>query len=689
MNRLHFALVGVGLSWAVSAATWTIYHEGHVPVKDGVAVAGAGTMTGVEQLTNALTQAVNGDTIIIKPGVYDLSVLEPMKVASFAYCYLCARDANGAVRQTKLVLKGECEKSWRDRSPEEETVLLGDDRATIFYAHGGGGRPTSIYNLVFEHGRRVSMSGIGDLGGGAISWAATEQFSLQNRTSLASNCVFRSCSSDGKGGGTYGLHVFDSFYTNCTAGAAGGGAYGFWNNNSGTKNTTNTFDRCVFVDCSAPNGGAIYAREMTSLSGCSFAGCRATDGNGGAVYVNGNLERVQDCTFTNCTTSGDAGGLQVVGNLDCLPNCTFTACASTSRNGGNGGAVNTRNGAKTDILGTVVDCTFSDCEGGWAGGAVFSDDIGAIENCTFLSNRVRKASGGAVYSAKNIASISNTMFVGNAARESSGGAIYAATSLGTITGSRFSDNAAASSWEGGGGIFTGTLSGVYSGCAFHSNTNNETTYGAHVNKALKMVDCSFSGYGDVVAKSYDRCVFSNCVYQYTERNYGADHHGLVSFTDVIGDGTFRNCLVRNCLASRIIASGGVRADVANCTFVDNTVDDAPPAGKPTNAIMFYAFRSSDGKVASTNVMVNCIFADNRVRGQKAGEACDLYCSGSVSPRGHSVVRNCLYKNADSVAWGNGTHESSNLDHGDPKFVAGNAQFPNAPYYMPRLSSDAR
>ena len=233
MNRLNLAVfVGAGLCWAVSAATWTIYHEKHVPVKDGQAVAGAGAMTGVEQITNALTQAVSGDTIVIKPGVYDLSVLEPMKVANYAYCYLCARDANGAVRQTRLVLKGECEKSWRERSPEEETVLRGDDRATIFYAHGAGGRPTSIYNLVFEHGRRVLASGSGDQGGGAISWAATEQFSLQNKTSLASNCVFRSCSSEGKGGGTYGPHVFDSLYTNCTAAVAGGGAYGFCNNNT-------------------------------------------------------------------------------------------------------------------------------------------------------------------------------------------------------------------------------------------------------------------------------------------------------------------------------------------------------------------------------------------------------------------------------------------------------------------------
>ena len=777
----------MGLSWAVSAATWTIYHEDHVPVKDGVAVAGAGTMTGVEQITNALTQAVNGDTIIIKPGVYDLSVLEPMTVANYAYCYLCARDANGAARQTRLILKGECEKSWRERSPEEETVLRGDDRATIFYAHGAGGRPTSIYNLVFEHGRRVLASGSGDRGGGAISWAATEQFSLQNKTSLASNCVFRSCSSESKGGGTYGPHVFDSLYTNCTAAVAGGGAYGFCDNNTQGKSITNTFDNCVFVNCSAADGGGIYAREMTSLSGCTFVDCQATAAGAG-FFAAQPLEYAGGCTFTNCTAPNDGCGMRVIGNLGLLTNCTFTACRSMKL--GNGGAVNTRNNARDDKIKKVVGCTFSDCWAGWGGGALFADHLGEIVNCTFTGNGAN-SSGGAAYSANAIDRVANSTFVGNVSTNSNGGAVSCMKTIGAVTDCVFSNNVAngmggafrteqtcasiercvffgnkatkqgggcsvktdvpliadsefrgnTSGNEGGGvqvagtlsfvtncvfvgnqstngmggaisasvnlgavadslfaenaansaaGVHTSSPSGVYTNCTFHSNTNPPTAYGAHANLARDMIHCRFSGYGDVGAKNYDGCVFSNCVYQYTDRTYGSDHHGLMTYPYTLGNGTIRNCLVRDCTVSRILATQGIRTDVANCTFVNNYVDDDPPAGSTTHAIMFFAFRYNGTlTVASTNVMVNCIFADNRVRGQKAGKACDLYCSGSVSPRGHSVVRNCLYKNADSVAWGNGTYESSDLNLGDPKFVAGNAQFPEAPYYMPRLSSAAR
>ena len=771
---------------AQSADTWTVFHEDHVPVKNNVA-QGSTTMTGVEQLTNALTQVVSGDTIIVKPGVYDLSVLEPTTVANFSYCYLCARDAAGAIKQTKIVLKGENEKSWREKSPEEETVFRGDDRATIFFAHGAGGRPTSIYNISFEHGKRPEMSGIGSLGGGAISWAATEQFSLKNKTGLASNCVFRSCSSVNYGGGTYGPHVFDSLYTNCTATTGGGGAYGFCNNNTQGSYITNTFDRCVFVDCSSANGGAIYAREMTSLSGCTFIDCQATTAGAG-VFVANPLEYAGDCLFTNCIAANDGCGLRTLGNLGLLTNCTFMACRSKGQ--GNGGAVNTRNDPKTDKLEKVVDCAFSDCWAGWGGGALFADHLGEIVNCTFTGNGAN-SSGGAAYSANAIDRVANSTFVGNVSTNGTGGAFQCQKAIGPVTDCVFSNNVAnglggafrtesscasvercvfvgnvatkqgggcsvkadlslladcefrenGSGINGGGaqvagalpivtncifvgnlatngtggaistdqhlgavtdctfaenvaksaaGVYTSVVVGVYTNCTFHSNTNPATAYGAHANLAHDMVRCRFSGYGDVGAKNYDGCVFSNCVYQYTERAYGSDHHGLMTYPNALGDGTIRNCLVRDCMVSRILATQGVRTDVANCTFVNNYVDDDPPAGSSTHAIMFFAFRNGNGASAipSTNVMVNCIFADNRVRGQKSGKACDLYCSGSASPLGHSVVRNSLYKNADSVAWGNGTHEESNLNQGDPKFVAGNAKYPDVPYYMIRHSSAA-
>ena len=772
---------------AVQAATWTIFHEDHVPVKDGVA-QGSATMTGVEQLTNALTQVANGDTVIVKPGVYDLSALEPMTVSSYSYCYLCARDANGAVRQAKIVLKGENEKSWREKTPEEEAVFRGDDRATIFYAHGAGGRPTSIYNISFERGKRPAMSGIGSFGGGAISWAATEQFSLKNMTGLASNCVFRSCSSVNYGGGTYGPHVFDSLYTNCTATTGGGGAYGMCNDNSQKKAfNTNTFDRCVFVDCSSDNGGAIYAREMTSLSGCAFIGCRATS-VGAGVYAANPLKYAGDCTFTNCIAGNDGCGLKVSGNLGLLTNCTFMVCRSTGQ--GNGGAVNTRNGARDDKIEKVVGCTFSDCWAGWGGGAIFADHLGEIVNCTFTGNGAN-SSGGAAYSGNAIDRVANSTFVGNVSTNAGGGAFLCQKAIGPVTDCVFSNNVAnglggafrtesscasiercvfvgnvaakqgggcsvktdlplladcefranSSGIDGGGaqvagalpivtncvfvgnlatngtggaistdqhlgavtdctfaenvaksaaGVYTAIASGVYTNCTFLSNTNPPTAYGAHANLAHDMIHCRFSGYGDVGAKNYDGCVFSNCVYQYTERAYGSDHHGLMTYPYALGDGTIRNCLVCDCTVSRILATQGVRTDVANCTFVNNYVDDDPPEGNGTHAIMFFAFRNGNGSsgIPSTNVMVNCIFADNRVRGQKSGKACDLYCSGSVSPVGHSIVRNCLYKNADSVVWGNGSYESSDLNPGDPKFVAGNPKYPDAPHYMIRHSSAA-
>ncbi len=57
------AVVATSAALPLHAATWTCYPE----ITDG--------MTGAQQVTNAFTRMASGDTILVKPGVYDFTGL--------------------------------------------------------------------------------------------------------------------------------------------------------------------------------------------------------------------------------------------------------------------------------------------------------------------------------------------------------------------------------------------------------------------------------------------------------------------------------------------------------------------------------------------------------------------------------------------------------------------------------------
>ena len=98
----------------------------------------------VTALTNYMATLSGGSTIILKPGVYDLSQVHET-YSGWGYYHLIA---NGK----RLIIKGQNTKHWSEKTPEEETVLRGDGTATILYGHGGGGRQTSVWHITFENG---------------------------------------------------------------------------------------------------------------------------------------------------------------------------------------------------------------------------------------------------------------------------------------------------------------------------------------------------------------------------------------------------------------------------------------------------------------------------------------------------------------------------------------------------------
>ena len=284
----------------------------------------------VTALTNHMATLSGGSTIILKPGVYDLSQVHGT-YSGWSYYHLIA---NGK----RLVIKGQNTKHWSEKTPEEETVLRGDGTATILYGHAGGGRQTSVWHITFENGYRPEKApdgtGINNFGGGALSWAQTEQGNPALGNGLASNCVFRGCGSAYAGGATCGVDAFDCFYTNNTCEKAGGAARCFMGNNSGSTYHTNIFKNCVFIDNKALGGagGAIYGEKIDSLTDCTFIGNTATQ-NGGAVYCDTPVTDISGCTFVDNSTLEYGGAVAFASTVGTLADCAFTNNTATRRGG--------------------------------------------------------------------------------------------------------------------------------------------------------------------------------------------------------------------------------------------------------------------------------------------------------------------------------------------------------------------
>ena len=90
----------------------------------------------------------------------------------------------------------------------------------------------------------------------------------------------------------------------------------------------NIVDGCTFIDClSDRGGGAISSQDVgnynITISNCNFVRCTSTkyDGNGGAVYLNGDPTYLYNCNFTNCT--GNNGVLYFDAANSYVYNCNF------------------------------------------------------------------------------------------------------------------------------------------------------------------------------------------------------------------------------------------------------------------------------------------------------------------------------------------------------------------------------
>lgn len=204
--------------------------------------------------------------------------------------------------------------------------------------------------------------------------------------------------------------------------------------------SSTTISGCTFVGCRAGAGGAVFVRknQPVAVTGCSFTNNSAMTGPGGAIAqeLGGSQQQmsISNSTFLANTAAGEAGALKLTGwsGSATLTGCTFrfNSC------GGNGGAVNID---RQQV--SVSNCQFDDNLASTEGGAIFqalanvtlagcdfkrnaADVAGAyraydqtssdIDSCSFEANNADR--GGAVLiSQESSATIDDCQFVGNAA----------------------------------------------------------------------------------------------------------------------------------------------------------------------------------------------------------------------------------------------------------------------------------
>jgi len=158
----------------------------------------------------------------------------------------------------------------------------------------------------------------------------------------------------------------------------GGGAV--WNNTGAYP----TFTRCTFIrNYTGEWGGAMANYSCTpTLTACAFIGNKSNNGAGGAMYNRGSTPLLVNCLFNGNTASETGGGLGNYNTDIRVINCTFAANFAPQ-----GNAVGCEPGGTTDkshvtltngilwdggaeiykSVDDVVDVTYSDVQGAWAG----------------------------------------------------------------------------------------------------------------------------------------------------------------------------------------------------------------------------------------------------------------------------------------------------------------------------------
>jgi len=180
-----------------------------------------------------------------------------------------------------------------------------------------------------------------------------------NNTTGGSGTGIVFAASQAQGAQTPRLTIVDCTFRGMGTTAAGsaGGAIRIGSGSYAAPASDTSVTGCTFIGCRAGTGGAIYLsrNQPLTLAGCTFTGNSATAGPGGALAVQGegNLPHfsASQCTFVGNTAAGDAGAIKLtaLSGGASITGCTFQSNSAA----GYGGAMN------VDRIGvTLGSCLF-------------------------------------------------------------------------------------------------------------------------------------------------------------------------------------------------------------------------------------------------------------------------------------------------------------------------------------------
>nr|WP_255590928.1 Ig-like domain-containing protein [Methanobacterium spitsbergense] len=175
-----------------------------------------------------------------------------------------------------------------------------------------------------------------------------------------------------------------------------------------------TINNLTLTNGTATNGGAIYnsGGVNVNVNNITFTDNTAVNGYGGAIYYDGNILTVTDCTFTS-NRAGFGGCIYNRGSMT-VDGSTFTDNTAF----GVGGAIGNDGGTVT-----VNNSTFTSNSAIYNGGAISNYGTVTVTDSTFTTNSANSG-GGSIFNNGNTSTltVNNSTFTSNSAN-SGGGAI--------------------------------------------------------------------------------------------------------------------------------------------------------------------------------------------------------------------------------------------------------------------------
>ena len=357
--------------------------------------------------------------------------------------------------------------------------------------------------------------------------------------------------------------------------------------------------------------GANYVENLT-INHCNFSNNFVND-TGAAVFSYANYTRLTNCNFDSNHAEYAAGAVYVRGKESVIDNCSFN-----SNEASYGGSVYFR-GENGLINNTVFDSNYAL---GSAGAVYVGGTNLNIRNTTFHNNTATY--GGSIFSASSYTTLDNTTFEENVA-SSYGGAIYFYASRPSVTNSRFISNKVTKGT--GGAIYSDDYYNVYENVTFKGNEANMAAGALALMSAsyAKVNNCNFDSNtvthhgGGIYTNSYG-CDINNCTFT---NGYAASGAGVYmvrseSNTDSNSNANIRNSKFINNTAR--YGGAGVSATshstISNSEFTGNRAGNYGGAVDLTHARMVNSTLKNNSAIYGGAIyihesdVINSTFRDN-------------------------------------------------------------------------------